>query len=217
MGEAKNPGPNQWQRTTPWSHTPGWRHAQVKAQTKWCGTWGVPQVLAGEFAKGIYPGPKPSSAVVGPDPHRNTGCTWNSVNMIPLYMSRAETVQHNPQPWNNGEQGWYGWGGPMYNQGNPYQHPVGRPPVWPNQQGGGKHGKKIPRVPDKSRPARMDWCKHRQCGNRAPCQREGGTPGRKRTREFGGREGEGNRGERRGRGEGVAPHAPGESHPVLGS
>ena len=101
LGEARNPGPvAQHQQpfifhTPPaWNHAPGQSTNFVKAPAGWRGIWAVPQAPAGEFAKGIDPGPKASSAGVGPVPHRNTGCNRNSVNMIPPSMSRAGTAQH---------------------------------------------------------------------------------------------------------------------------
>ena len=98
IGEAKQPGPPKGAKTAtqtpPWNHTPGLRQQQAQAQARWCGTRAVPKD-AGEFAKGMYPGPKPSSAGDGPDPRRNTGCNRASVAMNNFYTSRAGTAQHN--------------------------------------------------------------------------------------------------------------------------
>ena len=94
IGEAKHPGPPKWANNPPWNHTPGLSTNQAQGQARWCGTRAVPTALAGESAKGMYPGPKPSSAGVGPDPRRNTGCNNSSQAMSNNPTSRAGTAQH---------------------------------------------------------------------------------------------------------------------------
>ena len=125
LGQAKNPGPPYYFYTPPWIHAPGLRPNFAQAQAGWCGTRAVLQVPAGEYAKGICPGPKPSSAGVGPVPHRNTGCNEQSVNMKIDHKSRAETVQHTHThtTHKNRKMCWHGlhcWGKGWQ---CPFQHP----------------------------------------------------------------------------------------------
>ena len=88
-----------------------------KGTSRVADTWAVPQRFAGEFAKGIYPGPTPSSAGSGPVPYRNTGCTPEDIAMYFYHMSRAGTAQHLDL----GSHSWYGEG--CWNPASPYQHP----------------------------------------------------------------------------------------------
>ena len=124
MGEAKNPGPPA-NYNPPWTHAPGLRQEQAQAQARWHGTRAVPNAPAGEYAKGMYPGPNPSSAGVGPDPRRNTGCNYSSTNMSTNYMSRAGTAQHTQGQVRYTTGRWCKYGVHCYGkQGRcPFQHP----------------------------------------------------------------------------------------------
>ena len=112
----------------------------AEASAGWRGTWAMPQALAGEFAKGIHPGPKTSSAGVGPVPHRNTGCNDQSVNMRTNFTSRAETVQHNRG--RSSKMCWHGLH--CWRQRCPYQHPEPRPAQWGVGKSAGRGGQETP-------------------------------------------------------------------------
>ena len=99
LGEAQNPGPpthrhSMLHRNQPsWNHAPGQSNTLEQVPAGWRDTWAVPQAPAGEFAKGNNPGPKTSSAGVGPDPRRNAGWT-KTYTAMNRNMSRAGTAQH---------------------------------------------------------------------------------------------------------------------------
>ena len=212
MGEAKNPGPGPAAYNPYSTSQPGTTHqaggGNMKEPAGWRGTWAVPQAFAGEFAKGIYPGPKTSSAGVGPVPHHNTG--WNTFlpAMRTHHMSSAGTAQHTQ----GGKGGHTFWGGqwpaqhytpPLYGQWwtpSPTTFAAQAPPqTW----GGRGRGVPQPRMAEapQGRGEKDCWygtgCWRRDCPHRHPGEEQRATGG------------EGTKGGKgRGKGQHWEPHRP---------